>query len=281
MTLPSDFQFSQGNLQDYLDCRRRFQLRYLERLAWPAFEAEPAGMNEQRLLNGAAFHRLVQQHLLGMPAERLSGLAGGTTDDLPRWWRNYLESAPSLFAQSETLGVEVSLAAPVEGFRLVAKYDAILRIRSESATRLAVIDWKTSQKRPSRNWLAERLQTRVYPYLLVEAGTALNGGQPVQPDLVEMVYWFAGFPREPERFAYNTEQYHQDKVYLAGLVTEIAGLPEGDFPLTPHVERCEYCNYRSLCERGLQAGPLDSMQDVAVEEFEFALDFDQVAEIEF
>jgi len=281
MTLPSDFLFSQGNLQDYVDCRRRFQLRYLERLAWPAIEAEPAGENEQRLLNGAAFHRLVQQHLLGMPAERLSGLAGGAKDDLPRWWRNYLESAPSLFASSETLGVEVSLVAPLEGYRLVAKYDAILRIRSESGVRLAVIDWKTSHKRPPRHWLADRLQTRVYPYLLMEAGTALNGGQPIQPDLVEMVYWFAGFPREPERFPYNAEQYHQDKVFLAGLVTEIAGLPDGDFPLTPHVERCEYCTYRSLCERGVQAGPLQRMEDVAVEHIEFALDFDQIAEIEF
>ena len=40
--LPDDFHFSQGSLQDYVDCQRRFQLRYLMKLAWPAVDAEPA-----------------------------------------------------------------------------------------------------------------------------------------------------------------------------------------------------------------------------------------------
>ena len=40
--LPADFHFSQGSLQDYVDCPRRFQLRYMMKLAWPAVEAEPA-----------------------------------------------------------------------------------------------------------------------------------------------------------------------------------------------------------------------------------------------
>ena len=281
MTIPDDFLFSQGNLQDFIDCRRRFQLRYLERLAWPAIEAEPAGENERRLLDGAAFHRLVQQHLLGMSAERLTELANEAKDDLPRWWQNYLASATNLFASGETLGVEVTLTAPLAGYRLVAKYDAILRTHSEAGMRLAVIDWKTSHIRPPRRWLAERLQTRVYPFLLVEAGAALNGGQVIQPDMVEMVYWFAGFPQEPERFTYNSEQYQQDRLFLAELVTQIASLPDGDFPLTPQVERCEYCTYRSLCERGVKAGPLDRMADVSLQDLEFALDFDQIAEIEF
>jgi hypothetical protein len=48
--LPLDFQFSQGSLQDYVDCRRRFQLRYLDQLAWPAVEAEPLLEHEQRYL---------------------------------------------------------------------------------------------------------------------------------------------------------------------------------------------------------------------------------------
>ena len=38
--LPPDFHFSQRSLQDYVDCRRRFQLRYLQHLAWPAVEAK-------------------------------------------------------------------------------------------------------------------------------------------------------------------------------------------------------------------------------------------------
>ena len=56
MTLPADFQFSQGSLQDYADCPRRFQLGYILRLAWPAVEAEPVLESERRQLQGQAFH---------------------------------------------------------------------------------------------------------------------------------------------------------------------------------------------------------------------------------
>ena len=34
--LPQDYQFSQGSLQDYVDCSRRFQLRYLWMQPWPS-----------------------------------------------------------------------------------------------------------------------------------------------------------------------------------------------------------------------------------------------------
>ena len=47
--LPPGFQFSQRSLQDYVDCRRRFELRYLQNLAWPAVEAEPHLEQEKRL----------------------------------------------------------------------------------------------------------------------------------------------------------------------------------------------------------------------------------------
>jgi len=89
MNLPEGFIFSQGSLQDFVDCRRRFQLRYLKRLAWPALETEPALEAERYLQQGALFHRMVQQHLLGVPAERLSPAI--SSEDLGRWWANYLE----------------------------------------------------------------------------------------------------------------------------------------------------------------------------------------------
>ena len=70
MTLPSYFQFNQGSLQDYVDCPRRFQLKYIEQLAWPALDAEPALESENNFQQGAAFHRLVQQYLLGVSDEK-------------------------------------------------------------------------------------------------------------------------------------------------------------------------------------------------------------------
>src|SRR5215208_7169600 len=82
---------SQSSLQDYVDCAQRFKLRYLDRLAYPAIEAEPALENEKHQQEGEYFHRLVQQHLIGIPAEQVGKLAN--TDNLQRWWENYLNAA--------------------------------------------------------------------------------------------------------------------------------------------------------------------------------------------
>ena len=67
-SLPDRFTFSQSSLQDYTDCPRRFQLRYIEQLKWPAVESEPVLDNERRQQEGQLFHRLVQQHRIGLPA---------------------------------------------------------------------------------------------------------------------------------------------------------------------------------------------------------------------
>ena len=276
MALPTNFQFSQGSLQDYADCPRRFQLRYLLRLAWPAAEAEPAIENERYLQQGAAFHRLVHQHTLGMPLERLSGMVAD--EDLCRWWHNYLAQPPAELPPSRY--PEVSLSAPVGGHRLIAKYDLV---SVEVGRRAVIVDWKTYRKRPRRGWLAARLQTRVYPFLLVRAGSHLNAGHLLQPEHVEMIYWFSNFPADPERFAYGAAQYRADEVYLSSLIEEIQGLGDGDFTLTAQERRCHYCPYRSLCQRGIRAGAFDQAEEESEvrDDFDVSLDFEQIAEIEY
>jgi hypothetical protein len=69
MTLPRDFHFSQHNLQDYVDCARRFELRHLLRLEWPAVQSAPVIEQELRMERGTQFHRMVQQWLHGIPAD--------------------------------------------------------------------------------------------------------------------------------------------------------------------------------------------------------------------
>jgi CRISPR/Cas system-associated exonuclease Cas4 (RecB family) len=280
MTLPVGFQFSQGSLQDYVDCPRRFQLRHVRRVAWPALETEPALENERYLRQGAAFHRLVHQHLIGIPTERLSRAL--TDDNLRRWWRSYLESGPSDLPPSRY--PEMLVSAPVAGCRLVAKYDLVA---VDAGRRAIIVDWKTARRRPRRTWLSARMQTRVYPYLLVAAGAHLNGGQPFEAGQVEMIYWFANYPADPEHLAYQTAQYETDGEYLASLIEEIRNLGEEDWPLTTQEKRCTYCPYRSLCERGDRAGTFDEMdlESEMADEFDpsagLEIDFEQIAEIEY
>ena len=149
--LAPDYQFSQRSLQDYVDCRRRFQLRYLDQLAWPAVEAEPLIEHEQRLQAGAAFHRLVQRYLLGVPAERLSSLVEADrsgSGELKRWWQNFLEHAD--VTPSENSLVEGVLSAQIGSYRLLAKYDLIRWDEDLPHGKVSIIDWKTSQIRPRR-----------------------------------------------------------------------------------------------------------------------------------
>jgi hypothetical protein len=274
MTLPPDFQFSQSSLQDYVDCARRFDLGYLQRLVWPAVESEPALEHEGRMQQGADFHHRVHQHALGIPAKTLSGQIAD--DTVKTWWEHYLQHG--LADLPEQRHPEIALSAPLGDYRLIAKYDLIA---IEPGQRAVIVDWKTSRQRPLRSWLGERLQTRVCRYLLVVAGAHLNGGESIPPDQVEMVYWFAEHPQEPERFAYDADQFKADEDHLLGLVAEIEG--RSDFPLTPDVRRCHFCTYRSLCERGDRAGNLDDWLDEDETDDLSGLDFDldQIAEIEF
>jgi CRISPR/Cas system-associated exonuclease Cas4 (RecB family) len=280
MALPSDFQFSQASLQDYVDCPRRFQLRYVLQLAWPAQEAEPVLEHERHMRQGAAFHRLVHRHVLGMDEEKLTRTV--QEPDLRRWWHNYL--AHPLAGLPENRYPEFTLSAPlgapsIDGHRLLAKYDLVAVAPGERAV---IVDWKTSRKRPKRQYLVERLQTRVYPCLLVQAGAHL-GGQLIVPEQVEMVYWFADHPGEPAHFPYDTNQWEADEAYLIALIEEIAGREDAAFPLTSEVRRCGFCSYRSLCQRGVKPGNIDEWEDEADvgDALDFDLDFDQIAEIAF
>lgn len=281
MPLPPDFHFSQGSLQDFVDCPRRFQLRYLDGIAWPAVQAEPILENERHMQQGELFHLLAQQHLVGVPVARLTAMAQ-SDPDLAAWWQAFLASAPAELPGQRF--PEVTLSAPlgVSGERrLVAKFDLVILATDGRAV---IFDWKSSRHRPPRRWLAGRLQTRVYPWLLLHAGLDLNAGQPLGVDRIEMIYWFAGFPDRPERFAYSASQAAEDGGYLNALVEQIALLADGEggWPLTPDETHCRFCVYRSLCERGVEAGRLDEADYRDFEpEVEVDLDFEQIAEVEY
>jgi CRISPR/Cas system-associated exonuclease Cas4 (RecB family) len=274
MRLPPDFQFSQSSLQDYVDCRQRFYFRHVLKVAWPAIESEPVLENEQAMQRGSLFHNLVRQHILGIPEERLNQMA--QDEVLARWWQAYLSHIASKL-QGERFP-EITLSMPLLEYRLLAKYDLLLLPRDGKAV---IYDWKTSTRRKTkRQSLLTRLQTCIYPYLLVQAGTFLNKGQPLDPDQVEMIYWFASAPGEPESIDYNLEQFQRDGQYLEALVNEIKSLDEEDFLRTEREERCKYCTYRSLCERGTQAGWLEEEEAEDKGEIE-SFDFEDIEEIEF
>jgi len=272
---------SQSSLQDYVDCARRFQLRYVDRLSYPAIESEPTLENEKHQQEGEYFHRLAQQYLIGIPGEQVSKLAN--TPNLQRWWENFL-AYPDFrsFQNFGSLYPEATLSAPLGGFRLLAKYD-LIAIDNGKAT---IYDWKTYRKRPRNEFLSARMQTRVYRALLVHAGAHLNYNKSFEPEQIEMIYWFSDFPNDPARFVYTSAQYKRDWDLLLKLSDEILRQAQDSaslYPLTDDRTKCLYCPYRSYCERGIRAGDIDQVEADAQREAEelFDVNFEQIGEIAF
>jgi CRISPR/Cas system-associated exonuclease Cas4 (RecB family) len=265
---------SQSSLQDYIDCAQRFKLRYLDRLSYPAVETEPALENEKHQQEGEYFHRLVQQHLIGIPAEQVAKFAN--TPNLQRWWENFQNSRDLTgFKNLSNLYPEATLSAPLGKYRLLAKYD-LIALQDGKAV---IYDWKTYRKRPRNEWLAARMQTRVYRALLVNAGAHLNNGKPFEPEQIEMIYWFADFPQEPAHFPYTTAQFKRDWDLLIKLSDEITSASA--YPLTDDRQKCAFCTYRSYCERGIRAGDIDQAEAEMEAEELFDVDFEQIGEIAF
>ncbi len=279
MILPADFTFSQSNLQDYRDCPYRFYLRYILHTRWPALVVEDALKFEQRGQSGARFHRLVQQYLLGVPEDRLQALVTSDADpDLSQWWENFLEMIPPLL-EGERF-VETTLTTSLAEHRILAKYDLIL---VQPDGHLVIYDWKTSQKKPRKDWLEDRVQTRLYQFILASSGGVLTNQGKVTPEQIEMRYWFAPHRTAPITLHNNTDQFEQDREYFTSLINEIANKPADSFFRTADEARCRFCVYRAHCDRGTLGGDFESLEDSdqQTEEFESLPDFDQISEIEF
>jgi hypothetical protein len=118
----------------------------------------------------------------------------------------------------------------------------------------------------------------VYRWVLAQAGHDLNGGQPIPPERIEMIYWYAA--GEPVRLGYDAAGFERDGLLLRGMIEQIN--QAAAFPLTSEERRCRFCTYRSLCDRGRAAGELDNLElsdDDSPPDFH--IDLDQIAEIEF
>jgi CRISPR/Cas system-associated exonuclease Cas4 (RecB family) len=282
--LNNNFQFNQANLQDYQTCARRFKLRYLDLLRWPAVESEPIQEAERLAKLGTDFHHLVHQHLdyqqLQIDEFDVEAVLSKTLQDstLRDWWQNYLQYHPMLIGAK--IYPEITFSTPLRGYRLVARFD-VLVVQPDG--QFLIIDWKTSQKKPRRERLMERIQTYVYPYVLATAGRAFNQEQSINPATIAMLYWYPAAPDMPEQFSYNTELFQRNETFLSDLIVRIEqAVKQDEFPLVHDTRPCQYCVYRSLCDRGDKAGPLIDMEEDVEDMLDIStFDWEQIAEVQF
>lgn len=273
--LPADFQFSQSSLQDAADCPRRFWLRHVRQLRYPAPIAAPLAEHELHLLRGDRLHRLIQATLNGVPEAAVR--ASAADDPVALGWYEAWLLYGLIDIPAERRRAEVELSAPVPGFpdqRILAKYDLL----AEGDGQLVIVDWKTSARPPASAALDDRWQTIIYRWLLARSRPD------IAPDAITMIYWYASDPTQPIRLPYSAAQYaHDDQRIRVQIGALLSGVAVGDnsFPMTDDERRCRFCNYRTLCERGVQPGDwAEFAEDDSVDD-DLRVDFEQVAEVAF
>ena len=216
MSLSDDFAFTQGSLGDYADCARRFQLRFIKRLRYPALEVQDALQFETRTRQGARFHKMVQQHLLGVPAEALAASLAND-EELARWWANYLaRGLTDLPVAALERDHTCRRIWPVAVWW--RKYD-LLALEPGGAA--VIVDWKTGARVPSQSSLRGRMQTIVYRYVLAQAGAHLYAGERIPPERIRMDYVYVAAGGERISFAYSTAQMRADEARLAEMIAAI------------------------------------------------------------
>ncbi len=272
-----DFRFSSQSLQDYVECQRRFALRYIQKLDWPAEESSPYLAFEQFRQNGNQFHTCSDQYFHHVAPQAIEKQI--LDDDLRLWWGNFLQFIATKdfnFSTSEIL-FQTSLNERV----LIAKFDLLVMQTNGNFT---IYDWKTiaGRKKPKRNTLAEKMQTHIYPYVLCKSTNLIDRQPAIQPSQVELIYWFPQFPDQPESFPYSSIQMQADEKTITALMNEICQKATDDFPKTEDESRCRFCVYRSYCGRGKQAANIFEGET----EFDFDLsdldlDIEKVEEISY
>ena len=271
-----NLNYSPSNLQTYLICPRKFELRFIQKIIWPAVQTEPVLQMEEQVLLGKQFHLFAQQYFSGIDPDLIKQQI--KNDPLATWWENFLKYINQF--KSMQYEPEVILSARLVEEIIIGVFD-LLAIANDG--KFLIFDWKTNQKKPVRNNLGNQIQTRLYPLLFSLSGKQWNNNQEIEPLQIDMIYWFANEPDHPEIFQYSQYQLEQDKEYFKNLLTEIKLTKIGEFMLTPDERNCKFCQYRSLCNRGIKPGKYDDPfydQEYALEEIS-DFDINQIGEIAF
>lgn len=265
------FVFSASSLEAFDRCPRRFWLYWVERLEWPA---HPLSLQREKELHmRARFHRLLQQHYLGIEVAAI--VAREPADSaLCTWWRAFEQFPPPLPARPE-LFPEIVLTVPAAGHLLTARMDLLA---VEPRARAVIVDWKTGGA-PRREWAEQSWQSAVYRYVLAAAGAPYLGLEPVPPNRVEMVYWYAEYPASPLRLTYDEREHAAVEARLWDRIAHIASLPAEGFVATKEERECLSCAYRLYCGQ-VEAGEEAAGEVEEIEEPE-EWDWSDIPEYEY
>ncbi|WP_434687191.1 PD-(D/E)XK nuclease family protein [Pseudanabaena minima] len=243
IAIPPITSISQGHLNIWEICQRKYQYSFLEELSLPEADLQ----SKENLLLGSNFHLLMQQKELGLDVAVLA-----TSDPKLQLWLSAFDQKPPemiagdrLCEHRRTLGMPIEMSLhhsqnSVHGqgyFVLTAIYDFLIL----GDLQAQILDWKTHQVAIAAEKLKSNWQTRLYLYLLAKTTN-------YSPEQLSMTYWFAN-TAESVIISYSQDDYISTEIKLKQILAEINQAI--DYPKLPlHSSECNYCEFRDRCDRG-------------------------------
>jgi len=241
-TLSYPLRLSQGHLTLLTNCPRKFQHLVLDQLGTPE-----ALEQQERLLQGARFHLLLQQWWLDLP---ITSLLQEDTQ-LQQWFDLFQQAVPHIFDADTEQQPECDRILDFEGYLLTVRYDLLITGKQTAK----ILDWKTYPRPPASKGLEHHWQTRLYPFVLAETSTYL-------PEQISLIYWFfqpTDTTTHPQSlaFQYNRQTHEETKHQLQQLLQQLnewlKRYQTGDpFPQVRWgSENCVNCSFAARCGRAI------------------------------
>ena len=164
---------SQGHLNIWETCRRKYQYKYLEELSLPETNS-----NQEKLRLGSNFHLLMQQKELGLDVVALA-----SSDPALEKWLTAFENQPPdmldgdrLCEHRRTLEITSEISLHNSGnsdrgqdnFVLPTLITVIYDFLILGDRQGQILDWKTHQVPIKQDVLQDSWQTRLYLYVLAK-----------------------------------------------------------------------------------------------------------------
>jgi hypothetical protein len=264
--MPDTILLSRPKLTTFLNCPRRFQLRYLRHLSWPDLFGD--AQTEEALTRGKQFHLLLERHFLGLdiPLTSIGDTAVST------WYQSFKQHNP--VRQNGRFLPEHRLTVPIGSHLLLGRFDLLVIGEQEGEPFAHIYDWKTGRAKGAGE-LEQDWQTRLYLALLAEGGGALWGdGRSLHPDRITFTYWYAAEPDAPRIIHYSAARHAQNWAEIEAVASQIEDhLQQDEWPLTAERSRCRRCGYQAYCGRQ-EAGPgqVAPAEDIGEEETAVSLE---------
>ena len=234
---------SQGHLNIWEICRRKYQYSFLEELSLPEADLQ----RKKNLLLGSNFHLLMQQKELGLDVSSLAS----SDPKLQSWLAAFEHQPPAMIDGDRNCEhrrtLEMTIAISLHDsqnrdrnqayFVLTAIYDFLILGDRQAQ----ILDWKTHQIAIASDKLKTNWQTRLYLYLLAKTTS-------YAPEQLSMTYWFAN-TAESVIIPYSQAEYLSTETELNKILAEINQAI--NYPKLPlHSSACNNCEFRDRCDRG-------------------------------